>query len=92
MGGIIIIASILVSVLLWGNLRNHYMWIMIICFLGFGLIGFLDDYLKITRKNYKGLPGRYKLLAQFLIASSVTVFLYLNPKDPYTTVLSIPFF
>lgn len=92
MGGIIIIASILVAVLMWGNLRNHYMWIMIFSLLGFGLIGFIDDYLKITRKNSKGLPGKYKLLAQFLVASSVTFFLYLNPNDPYTTVLSIPFF
>lgn len=92
MGGIIIAASVLFAVLMWGNLKNHYMWIMIISFLGFGLIGFIDDYLKITRKNYKGLPGRYKLLAQFLLASSVTLFLYFNPKDPYTTVLSIPFF
>ncbi len=92
MGGIIIIASVVLSVLLWGNLKNHYIWIMLISFLGFGLIGFIDDYLKATRKNYKGLPGRYKLFAQFLLASSVTLFLYFNPKDPYTTVLSIPFF
>ncbi|MEN2995121.1 MAG: phospho-N-acetylmuramoyl-pentapeptide-transferase [Thermodesulfovibrio sp.] len=91
MGGIIIIASVLVSVLLWGNLRNPYMLILILSFLSFGLIGFIDDYLKVTKKSYKGLPGRYKLLAQFLIALSVTLFLYFNPKDPYTTVLSIPF-
>ncbi len=92
MGGIIIIGSVLISVLLWGNLRNHYMWIMILSFLGFGLIGFIDDYLKISRRNYKGLPGRYKLIAQFILATAVTLFLYFNPKDPYTTVLSIPFF
>lgn len=92
MGGIIIIASVLVSVLMWGNLRNQYMWIMILSFIGFGLIGFVDDYLKVTRKNYKGLPGRYKLIAQCLIALAITLFLYFNPKDPYTTVLSIPFF
>lgn len=92
MGGIIIIGSVLISMLLWGNLRNHYIWIMILSFIGFGLVGFIDDYLKVTRKNYKGLPGRYKLAAQFALAMSVTLFLYFNPKDPYTTVLSIPFF
>lgn len=92
MGGIIIIGSVLFSVLLWGNLKNHYMWIMILSFLGFGLIGFIDDYLKVSRHNYKGLPGRYKLIAQLVLATAVTLFLYLNPKDPYTTVLSIPFF
>lgn len=92
MGGIIIIASVLVSMLLWGNLSNHYLLIITLSFLGFGAIGFLDDYLKVSRKNYKGLPGRYKLLAQLALATSVTLFLYFNPKDPYTTVLSIPFF
>lgn len=92
MGGIIIIASVLVSMLLWGNLSNHYLLIMTLSFLGFGAIGFVDDYLKVSRKNYKGLPGRYKLLAQLALATSVTLFLYFNPKDPYTTVLSIPFF
>lgn len=92
MGGIIIIGSVLVSLLFWGNLRNHYMWIMILSFIGFGAIGFIDDYLKTLRKNHKGLPGRYKLLAQLVIAMAVTLFLYFNPTDPYTTVLSIPFF
>jgi phospho-N-acetylmuramoyl-pentapeptide-transferase len=92
MGGIIIIGSIVVSVLLWGNLRSHYMWIMFLSFLGFGLIGFIDDYLKVSKRNYKGLPGRYKLIAQIVLASAITLFLYFNPKDPYTTVLSIPFF
>ncbi len=92
MGGIIIIGSVLISVLLWGNLRNHYMWIMILSFLGFGLIGFIDDYLKVSKRNYKGLPGRYKLLLQISLALAVTLFLYFNPKDPYSTVLSIPFF
>jgi phospho-N-acetylmuramoyl-pentapeptide-transferase len=53
MGGIIIIGSIVVSVLLWGNLRSHYMWIMFLSFLGFGLIGFIDDYLKVSKRNYK---------------------------------------
>ncbi|MCX8034221.1 MAG: phospho-N-acetylmuramoyl-pentapeptide-transferase [Thermodesulfovibrio sp.] len=92
MGGIIIIGSVLVSMLLWGNLRNHYVWIMILSFLGFGLIGFIDDYLKVSRQNHKGLPGKHKLLAQLFLAAAVTLFLYFNPKDPYTTVLSIPFF
>lgn len=92
MGGIIIIASVMVSMLLWGNLTNRYMIILLFSFLLFGMIGFIDDYLKVTRKNYKGLKGRYKLIGQLLIALSVTLFLYFNPQDPYTSVLSIPFF
>lgn len=92
MGGIIIIGSVLISILLWGNLKNYYLWIVILSFFGFGLIGFIDDYLKISRQNYKGLPGRYKILMQFILATTVTFFLYFNPQDPYTTILSVPFF
>ncbi|MCS7203538.1 MAG: phospho-N-acetylmuramoyl-pentapeptide-transferase [Thermodesulfovibrio sp.] len=92
MGGIIIIASVLLSMLLWGNLKNPYVLITVLSFISFGLIGFVDDYLKVTKRHYKGLPGRYKLLAQIFVATGVTLFLYFNPKDPYSTVLSIPFF
>lgn len=92
MGGIIIIGSVLISMLLWGDLKNQYILIVILSFLGFGLIGFIDDYLKVSRHNYKGLPGRYKFFAQIVLAGAVTLFLYFNPKDPYTTVLSVPFF
>jgi len=92
MGGIIIISSILATVLLWGELGNMYVWVMIVSLLGYGAIGLADDYLKVIRKNPKGLRACYKFGAQILLALAIGVLLYMNPKDPYTDVLSIPFF
>lgn len=92
MGGVIIIISILISVLLWADLSNIYTWVMILSLLGFGLIGFIDDYLKIKRKNHKGLRACYKFGSQLLLALIIGMILYMNPKDPYNDVLSIPFF
>lgn len=92
MGGILIIMSILISLLLWADLSNIYIWIMILSVLGFGLIGFSDDYLKIKRKNHKGLKACYKFGSQLFLAFIIGAILYLNPKDPYSDVLSIPFF
>lgn len=92
MGGILIIASIILSTLLWGDLRNSYIWIMILSLAGFGLIGLIDDYLKIVRRNHRGLRAWYKLGAQLFLALVIGVFLYMNPKDPFSDVLSIPFF
>jgi phospho-N-acetylmuramoyl-pentapeptide-transferase len=92
MGGIIIIIGILFTVLLWGDLENMYVWIMILSLVGYGGIGFLDDYLKVVRKNPKGLRACYKFGAQIALALLIGVVLYINPKDPYTDVLNIPFF
>lgn len=92
MGGIIIIACIVLSVLMWGDLENMYVWIMVLSLIGYGVIGLLDDYLKVIRKNPKGLRAWYKFGAQILLALAIGLFLYMNPKDPYNDVLSIPFF
>ncbi|MCL5022995.1 MAG: phospho-N-acetylmuramoyl-pentapeptide-transferase [Nitrospirae bacterium] len=92
MGGILIIGSIVLSMLLWGDLRNAYVWIMIASILGFGAIGLVDDYLKVVRRNHRGLRAWHKFGSQLLLALLIGVFLYMNPKDPYSDVLSIPFF
>ena len=92
MGGILIIICILVSVLMWGDLENMYIWMMVLSLVGFGGIGLLDDYLKVVRKNPKGLRSCYKFGAQIVIALLIGGILYMNPKDLYTDVLSIPFF
>lgn len=92
MGGIIILISILGATLAWGDLTNLYLWIMIFSLLGFGAIGFIDDYLKISRRNSKGLRAKYKFGIQVLIALAIGLFLYINPHDPYADILSIPFF
>jgi len=92
MGGLIIIICILVSILLWGDLGNIYIWIMSLSLVGYGGIGLLDDYLKVTRKNPKGLRSWYKFGAQILLALLIGVVLYINPNDPFRSVLSVPFF
>jgi phospho-N-acetylmuramoyl-pentapeptide-transferase len=65
---------------------------MVISLAGFGFIGFLDDYLKVIRKNHKGLRALYKFGGQIALALLIGIFLYMNPKDPYADVLSVPFF
>jgi phospho-N-acetylmuramoyl-pentapeptide-transferase len=89
MGGVMIIFAIVVSVLLWQDLRTIYTWIILIAVIGFGAVGFLDDILKITRKNSAGLPARGKLLGQFMVAGLIAVILYVY-KTPYTTLLYLP--
>ncbi len=92
MGGIMIILSITVSVLLWGDLSNAYVLVMLGSLLGFGAIGFADDYLKVSKRNSRGLSARTKLLGQVLIALGIGLFLYMNPHDQYVDMLSVPFF
>ncbi|MBF0590808.1 MAG: phospho-N-acetylmuramoyl-pentapeptide-transferase [Nitrospirae bacterium] len=92
MGGILILVSILTSVLLWGNLSNKYIVIMILSTLSFGCIGFVDDYLKVSRRNSKGLKALYKFGLQILIALLISIALYLFPTDQYSTILVVPFF
>ena len=79
MGGIIIIVSILVPCLLLGRLRNIYMILMLVSTVWLGLLGFLDDYIKIFKHNKEGLAGRYKIVGQVLLGLMVGVTLYLSP-------------
>jgi phospho-N-acetylmuramoyl-pentapeptide-transferase len=91
MGGIMIVFAIVISVLLWQDLRNMYTWIMLIAILGFGLLGFVDDMLKISRRNSQGLSAKVKFVGQIVIAATIAVILYIN-KTPYTTLLYVPMF
>ncbi|MEJ2068805.1 MAG: phospho-N-acetylmuramoyl-pentapeptide-transferase [Syntrophobacterales bacterium] len=90
MGGIMIIFSLLVSTLLWADLRNPYIWLLIGVTLSFGLVGFLDDYRKVIKKHNQGLTGREKLLGQTFIALVAAFWLYFLPDFKHT--LTIPFF
>jgi phospho-N-acetylmuramoyl-pentapeptide-transferase len=90
MGGIMIIFSLLVSTLLWADLRNPYIWLLVLVTLGFGLVGFLDDYLKVIKKHNRGLTGREKILGQTFIALVAALWLYFLPS--FKTTLTIPFF
>lgn len=79
MGGIIIIVSILVPCLLLGRLRNIYMILMLVSTVWLGVLGFLDDYIKIFKKNKEGLSGRYKIVGQVVLGLAVGLTLYLSP-------------
>ena len=90
MGGIIIIVSILVPVLLLGRMRNIYLILMIITTIWLGFLGFLDDYIKIFRKNKEGLKGKYKIVGQVSIGFIVGITLYLSPDAVMRENVSIP--
>ena len=92
MGGLLIIVSIAVSTLLWSNLANRFVWIVLINTLLFGTIGWYDDYLKLVRRNSKGLAARYKVLWQSLAALAAATALYLLAQAPSETQLIVPFF
>lgn len=91
MGGIMMIFSIVISLLLWQDIRNRYTWIILFCTMGFGTVGFVDDVLKIFRRDSAGIPALVKLLGQFLVATAVAVYLFVH-RNPYTTQLYIPMF
>ena len=91
MGGILIIVSVVVAVLLWQDLSNFNVWLTLAAFVGFGAVGFSDDYLKVSLKNSKGLPVWAKLLGQFAVALAIVVTLYYS-GDERITQLYLPFF
>ncbi len=91
MGGILILASIALSTLLWADLSNHYVLTVLFVLLGFGIIGFVDDYRKVIRKDSAGLIARWKYFWQSAIAIGVAIYLYCV-SQPNETVLVVPFF
>lgn len=93
MGGLLIIGSALIPTLLWGNLGNFYVWMGIVTMLGFGAIGFLDDFRKVSKHRSLGLKGRTKLLLQFILAGLIGLALvYIGVTDGFSLRLSFPFF
>ncbi len=92
MGGLLILAAALVPTLLWGDLTNTYVWVAMLSTAAFGFVGFLDDYLKIGRKNHHGLRPRYKLVGQGVVGVAVGLaLLWLNGQGLYSTELFFPF-
>lgn len=93
MGGLLIVVAIVVPTLLWANLQNRYIWVALLGLLGFGLIGFLDDYAKVAKRRNLGLTGRQKFWAQVLCAMIVGFFLLLlHAHQAYSTAINVPFF
>ena len=90
MGGTLIIVSITVSILLWSDLTNYFVWIVLFVIIGYGLIGFIDDYLMQVKKQSKGLTVRKKLALQGLVALVTSILVYTSPD--FSTQVTIPFF
>src|SRR5437879_2731772 len=89
MGGALIIMALVASTLLWCDLRSTLVWLALLVTVGYGAIGFLDDYLKISRKNKKGLPARIKLAGQLVIGAVAVAWLYAGDALPPETRLRI---
>lgn len=92
MGGLMILIAMIVATLLWADLTNIYVWIVLLVTAGFGAIGFADDYLKLTRRNSKGLPARLKLLCQVTIGAVAGLLYMLVTPEPLSSGLAVPFF
>jgi len=95
MGGLLIIASVIISTLLWARLSSVYVWVTMIATLAFGAVGFFDDYLKLVKRRSLGLTARQKLLFQFRIACGVWMVLFISTRyfaTKYSWNVSVPFF
>ena len=95
MGGLLLIASVIISTVLWAKLSSFYVWVVIVATLAFGGVGFADDYLKLVKRRSLGLTGRQKLSLQLVIAFGVWLTLYLSTRyfeTKYSWNVSIPFF
>jgi phospho-N-acetylmuramoyl-pentapeptide-transferase len=92
MGGIMILFSVGVSTLLWADITNQYIWIVLLVTFGYGGIGMADDYLKLTKRNTKGLSGKGKLALQFMIAAIAVFWAQRLSPVGYESHLTVPFF
>ncbi|MDH3281007.1 MAG: phospho-N-acetylmuramoyl-pentapeptide-transferase [Gammaproteobacteria bacterium] len=92
MGGTLILVSVLVSTLLWADLTNRFVWVVLFTCLSFGIIGWLDDYRKLIDKDPRGIGARNKILWQSIAGLTAALFLYFTARSPAETALIVPFF
>jgi phospho-N-acetylmuramoyl-pentapeptide-transferase len=92
MGGALILAAIVAATLLWADLSNRFVWVVLLVTVAFGLIGFWDDYLKLVVGNTRGLIARYKYFWQSVAGLGAAVALYVTAQAPADTTLYVPFF
>src|SRR5215207_687406 len=91
MGGLMILSGLVVSTVLWANPLNPYVWIVLAVTLGFGFVGFYDDYLKVTKQSHSGFSGRSRLLVEFVIAGAACMALAQLGRGPLATSVVFPF-
>jgi len=92
MGGLMILAGLIVATLLWANLSNLYVWVVIIVTFGFGAIGFYDDYLKVTKQSHKGFSGKFRLALEAVIAMAACVTIAVYSPAALQNQLAFPIF
>jgi phospho-N-acetylmuramoyl-pentapeptide-transferase len=92
MGGLLILISLVVSTLLWADLSNGYVWCVMAVTVAFGLLGFVDDYIKVKKQTSDGVSARGKLLFQFLVAGGAVIWLMQLQMEPLNGALAVPFF
>lgn len=92
MGGMLILIAVFVSTLLWSDFTNRHIWIVLLSTAGFGIIGFIDDYLKLVKKHSMGLRAKHKLTGQLFISLVIALYIYFNVDGSFMTTVSIPFF
>ncbi len=92
MGGALILTAIVVSTVLWADLENHFIWVVLFVTLAFGIIGYVDDYKKLILQDPAGMSARHKLFWQSLTAAIAAVSLYMMAQDEVSTSLLIPYF
>jgi len=91
MGGLMIMSGVIVTAMIWANLGSTYVWVVLLVTLGFGAIGFYDDYLKVTKATHKGFSGRARLAIEFAIAGFACIVIAQTGQQPFSTSLAFPF-
>lgn len=92
MGGLMILIGVIGATLLWGNFKSTYTWVVLMVMIGFGIIGFYDDYLKVTKQNDKGFSGKARLALEFMIAGMAAYVIMRAGSEPFSSSLTFPFF
>ena len=92
MGGFLILLAVVISTLLWADLSNTYVWITLFVTVGFGAVGFLDDYRKLSNRSHKGVSGRVRLLAEIAIGTAAAIAVIFATRSPLATAFAVPFF
>ena len=92
MGGLLILTAMTASTVLWVDLRNAYVWAVLFVTWGYGVLGFADDYLKVTKRDHKGVSGRVKLIVQAVIGLGTAVWIVMLTRAPLGTELAVPVF
>ena len=92
MGGVLILTALTISTVLWADLRNGYVWAVLVLTLGYGAVGFIDDYIKLSKANFKGLSGRGKMILQAALGIAVSAWIAWLTKAPLGTSVAVPIF